>query len=95
MVDCVPVGSQGLHELGQQRERVVERLQFSDLRADMHVDAVDAQSWQAASVGVDVAGAGDRHAEFVLRLSRRDFRVGARVDIGIDPDRDWRNRAAA
>ena len=42
MLDCVPVGSQGLHKLGEQRERVIERLKIGDLRADMHVDSVDA-----------------------------------------------------
>ena len=43
MLDRMPVGSQRLHELGEQRERVVERLKIGDLRADMHVDAVDAR----------------------------------------------------
>ncbi len=78
MLDSMPVGSQRLHELGEQRERVVERLKIGDLRADMHVDAVDAQTRQGAGVRVDVAGARDRHAELVLRLSGRDLGVGAR-----------------
>ena len=50
---------------------------------------------QRAGVGIDLAGAGDRHAELVLRLAGRDLGVGARVDVGIDADGDRRNRAPA
>ncbi len=95
MLDCVPVGPQRAHEVGEQGERVIERLKIGDLRADMHVDAANAQARQAASVRVNVAGARDRHAELVLRFAGRDLGVGQRVDIGIDPDGDRRNRAAA
>ena len=30
-----------------------------------------------------------RNAELVATFARGDFRVGASIDIGIDPDRDW------
>ena len=39
--DGVAVGAQRAHEVGQQREGVVERLEFGDLAADVHVDAGD------------------------------------------------------
>ena len=34
------------HEVGQQRERVIERRKIGDLAADMHVDAGDAKAGQ-------------------------------------------------
>ena len=43
MLDRVAVGAQAAHELGEQREGVVEGLQVGDLAADMHVDADDAR----------------------------------------------------
>ena len=93
MLDSVSVGPQRLHELGQQREGVVERLKIGDLRADMHIDPVDAEARQGAGVGVDGAGARDRHAELVLRLAGRNLGVGAGVDVGIDADGDRGDRA--
>ena len=39
MADGVAVGAQHAHEIGEQRERVVERVEIGDLAADMHVDA--------------------------------------------------------
>ena len=94
MLDRVSVTPENLNELGEQRERVIERLKIGDLRADMHVDAADTQPREGAGVGVDVAGARDRHAKLVLRLAGGDLGVGARVDIGIDADGDRRNSAA-
>ena len=66
VVDRMPVGSQSPHKLGKERERIIERLKIGDLRTDMHIDAVDAQARQGASVGVDVSGPGDWHTELVL-----------------------------
>ena len=48
MVDRVAVGAQRADEIGEQREGVVERLQVGDLRADVHVDAVDLDARQGA-----------------------------------------------
>ncbi len=49
MVDRVPVAAQLAHEVGQQRERVVEGLQVRDLAADMHVDACDRDAGSVAA----------------------------------------------
>src|SRR5271154_5631391 len=95
MFDSMSVGPERAYEVGEQRERVIERLKIDDLRADVHIDAADAQARQGPCVGVDVAGARDRDAELVLRLAGRDLGVGAGVDIGIDPDGDRRNGAQA
>ena len=93
--DDVAVGAQGAHELGQQREGVVERLQLGDLAADMHVDAGDLHARQLRRTGVDVARAADRNAELVLGLAGRDLGVGLRIDVGIDADRDVGDAALA
>ena len=42
--DPVAVGAQRAHEVGQQHERVVERLELGDLAADVHVDAGNAHA---------------------------------------------------
>ena len=94
MVDRMAVGAQGLHEVGEQREGVVERLEVGDLRTDMHVDAPDREAGEGARPGEHLAGARDRHAELVLRLAGRDLGVGAGVDIRIDADGDRGDRAA-
>ncbi len=60
----------------------------------MHVDAPDRKARKRAGPGVDFAGAGDRHAELVLRLAGRNLGVGLRVDVGVDADGDRSERAA-
>ena len=94
MVDRVPVAAQRPHEIGEQRESVVERLHVGDLRTDVHVDADDGEAGQGAGAVIDGTGARDRHAELVLRLAGRDLGVGARVDVRVDPDGDARRLAA-
>ena len=95
MADGVTVGAQHAHEIGQQRERVAERIELGDLAADMHVDADDAHALELGGAGIDVAGAADRNAEFVLRLAGGDLGVGLRVDVGIDADRNVGRAALA
>ena len=56
----------------------------------MHVDAGDLDPRQLGRVGIDGAGASQRHAELVLGPAGGDFRVRAGIDIGIDPHRDPR-----
>ena len=98
MRDGVAVGAQHADEIRQQRERVAERIELDDLAADMHVDADDAHAFELGGAGIDVAGAADRNAEFVLGLAGRDLGVGLRIDVGIDADRNigargpWRRR---
>ena len=50
VLDHVAVGAKRANEIGQQRERVVERRQFGDLAADMHIDAGDAHALERGGV---------------------------------------------
>ena len=95
MRDGVAVGAQRAHEIGQQREGVVERLQLGDLAADMHVDAGDLDARQLRGARIDLARAADRNAELVLGLAGRDLGVGLRIDVGIDAHRDVGDAALA
>ena len=88
MVDAVAVGAQHAHEIREQRECLRERLELGDLAADMHVDARHAHAGQLGGARVDLARAADRNPELILGSAGRDFGMGARVDIGIDPHRD-------
>ena len=54
----------------------------------MHVDADDPHAFEFGGAGVNLAGAADRHAEFVLGLAGRDLGMGPRINVGIDADRD-------
>ena len=77
MRDGVAVGAQRAHEIGQQREGVVERLELGDLAADMHVDAGDLEARQLRRLRIDLARAADRNAELVLGLAGRDLVRGS------------------
>ena len=79
----------------QQRERIAERREVGDLAADMHMHAGDLDAGQRARQRVEGRGLRERHAEFVLGLSRRDLVVGVGVDIGVDAEGDARGRAPA
>ena len=92
MVDDMAVGAQGPHEIGEQRESVVERLKIDDLRADMHVDAGDRDAGKRPGPRIDLASRGDRHAELVLRLAGGDLGVRAGVDVRIDANGDRGDR---
>ena len=65
-----------------------EGLDFGDLRADMAVDAFDAQVGQLPGlpIGRQRAVVGD--AELVVAQAGRDIGVRAGIDIGVDPQRD-------
>src|SRR5262249_37298847 len=67
VVDAMAIGAQHAHELREQREGILERLQFGYLAADMHVDARDANARELAGAGVGLARAADWDAELVLR----------------------------
>ena len=95
VADAVTVGAQHVHEVRQQRERVAERIELGDLAADMHVDADDAHAFELGGAGIDLAGAADRNAEFVLGLAGGDLGVGLGIDVGIDADRNVRRAAGA
>ena len=88
------VGAQFAHEIGEQREGVVEGLQVGDLRADVHVDARHGEAGQGPRAGVDGARAGERNAELVFRSSGGDLGVRARVDVRIDAKGEARDASA-
>ena len=94
MLDPMPVAAQRSHEFGEQREGVVERPHVGDLRADVHIDADHGEPGQGAGALIDGAGARDRHAELVLRLSGRNLGVRVSVDVWVDADSDARRIAA-
>ena len=83
-----PSAAQHADKIGEQRERVAERIELDDLAADMHVDADDAHARKLRRAGIDGPRAADRNAEFVLRLAGRDLGMGLRIDVGIDADRN-------
>ena len=93
MVDLMAVGAQLAHEIGEQGESVVEGFEIGDLRADMHVDASDAQARQGGGLLIDSAGARDRDAKLVLGFAGRNLVMGARVHIRVHADRDRRGDA--
>ncbi len=95
VADGMAVGAQAAHEVGDEREGIVERREIGDLAADMHVDAGDLEPRQLGGVVIDLAGATDRDAELVLGLAGRDLGVGLGVDVRIDPHGDARSAPLA
>ncbi|MOA00335.1 hypothetical protein D3C78_1196930 [compost metagenome] len=90
MADRVSVGAQRLDQFAQQPEGILERLQFGDLAADMHVDAGDFDTGQSGGMGIDRAGAFIGNAELVFFLAGGNLGVGARVHVRIDAEGDMR-----
>ena len=70
-----------------------EGLDFGDLRADMAVDAFNAQGGQLPGlpIGRQRAVVGD--AELVVAQAGRDIGMSAGIDIGVDPQRDRGRKA--
>ena len=91
MRNGVTIGAQCLHEFGEQPERGFQRHQIGDLAADMHIDAGHANARQLCGASVNRTRPLERHAELVLRLAGRDFRMRAGIDVGIDPNRNPRH----
>ena len=94
MIDRVSVGAQLPNEVGEPREGVVERRKLGDLRADVHVDAVDRDARQSARASVDLARPRDWNAELVLGFSSGNLGVGASIDVRVDANGDARAAAA-
>ena len=90
MLDRVPFASQVPDQFAQTAKRGVERLQFHDLRADMHIDADRAETGQFGHATIDARGVAIGNAELGLRAARRDLDVGTRVDIRVDAARHGR-----
>jgi hypothetical protein len=66
MADIVTVRAQLLHQLCQNGVGLAVRLQRGDLRADVHVDAGNAQVVELRSPGINLTGPAHRNAELVL-----------------------------
>ena len=77
MLDGVAVGAQRADQIDEQREGVVEGLQFGDLAADMGVDAGDLDARQLCRAGIDLPRALPRDAELVLGLAGGDLACGS------------------
>ncbi len=71
-------------------ERVAERRELGDLRADVHVDACDLQRVAARGQPIQLSCGAKRHTELVVLQSGRDVGMGLRINIGVDPDGDGR-----
>jgi hypothetical protein len=84
-------------QVGGERRELLERLDkrrhLGDLRADVRLDALDLDVRVLRGRLVGGRGLLERDAELVAARPRRDLRVGVRVDVGIDPDRDRRLHA--
>ncbi len=73
-------------EFGHQLEGLLEGLDVGDLAADMHVDAGHIEAGQGRGAGIDLRGAGEGNAEFIVGLAGGDLGMGLGIDIGIDAD---------
>ena len=76
------------HQFGEQFEGVTERPGGGQLRADMHREADRLDPGQFGGEAVRLGRIADVDAEFVLLPAGRDFGVGHRVDVRVDPERD-------
>ena len=93
MVYGVAVFTKRHHEVGEQGESVVKRRKVGDLRPDVHVDARHGEAGQLRGACINLTGARQRHAEFVFRLSGRDFPVRLGVNVRVNAHRDPRGPA--
>jgi diaminopimelate decarboxylase len=75
-------------KLGDAAKRPAVWRQIEELRADMHRDADRLDAGQCGGEAVGLNRILDIDTELVLFLTGRNLRVGQRIDIGIDPDRD-------
>src|SRR5262245_9901308 len=88
MRNPVAVGSQNAHEVSQQCESIVERVQFGDLAANMHVDTDNLEPLELGGTHVDLACATDWNAELVLGFAGRNLVMRFGIDIGINAYRN-------
>src|SRR5205823_6390264 len=84
MRDDMTVGTQGAHELRQEREGIVKGRKFGDLAADMHVDAGDLEPGQLAGSLIDCTRPTYRNAKLVFRFPGRNLGMGSRINVRID-----------
>ena len=64
---------------------------FGDLGADVHLDAAQAEVFEAGGAGVDGGDLFKGDAEFIFVGAGGDFGVGVGGDVGVDAQGDGRN----
>ncbi|MNJ26724.1 hypothetical protein D3C77_212140 [compost metagenome] len=74
-------------------EGVEEGFQGGQLRADVAVDTDHFQVRQLGGANVHLFGIGDGDTELVFFQTRGDVRVGAGIDVRVDPQRNRRAQA--
>src|SRR5262249_5632626 len=82
--NCVAVGAENAHELGKQRKRIAERIEFGDLTADVHVDSRNLEALELCGTGIKLTCTADRNTKLVLRPPGSDLVMGSGIDVGID-----------
>src|SRR5207248_528390 len=82
--DAMAAFAQPVDERNDLLHRLNVRLDLIDGRADVDVDAADAQILEGAILLKYALGALDVHAKFRLLLARRRLDVRLGIDIGID-----------
>ena len=91
--DVMAIGAQKFCELGNLFIGHPIGRQIRQLRADMHINAHNLQPRQTRRHGIDLAGPRNWDAKFVFFFTRRNFRMGFGIHIGIDPNGDGRSFA--
>ena len=82
--DREAVGAQHRHQIAQPAERLAERRDVDELRADVHRQHRPGRGPAAPRRGVDAVPGGPLDAELVFAAAGGDFIVGVRVDVGVD-----------
>ena len=87
-----PSAARSLAQLDDRGGGAPQRFEVHDLRSHVRVEADDLDAGAIPHPPAQVTGLGNRDAELVRLQSRRDVRVAAGVDVGIDTDRHARPR---
>src|SRR5690606_21614118 len=93
MLQLITFAPQVDDELPHQTESIAEGRQIGDLATDVHVNAGDLDARQPCRLGVEAGGVKIGNAELVFGLARRNLRVRAGVNIGVDANGNPRSLA--
>src|SRR6185437_3289194 len=84
------VGAQRPHQLGKAAEGEAVGLELRQLRAEMYGKALEGDAGQRGGAPREMLDEAEIDAELGLLGAGRDLGVGARIDIGVDAQRDRR-----
>ena len=90
--DIVPVGAKRARKLRHLEIGRLEGREVRQLAADVDVDPHDLDPRQPRGLGIDLARPGNGNPELVVIAPRRDLLVRLRVDVGVHPHGDGRDR---